>query len=598
MICLTRRQILTSVKSLREIDPVTWWAEEVEKGSIVAGPHVRNSAKRHLLDIENGPDRGLIWDANAGLEKINWIQKYLRLNGGRFEGKPFLLHASQVFRVGSLFGWKRDDGVRRFTRFYDEEGKGNGKSPMLAAIGMIGLMADGRARAEIYAAASKKDQALILFRDAVAMQQQSPIIDGKTTVNGENPPKEIVYVSRKMGRCVFKPISSDDGQSGPRPHMGLCDEIHEHKNGLVVEMLERGAAKYPDNSLIAMATNSGHDRKSFCYSQHMHAIKVAAGDVIDDSTFSFVANLDHSDDWMVDPTCWAKANPLLDVTIRSEDLAKAVKQATQIPAMANNIARLHFCVWTESHTVWMARDTLKKCIDETLTENQFTNCEYYEGLDLSMTRDMTGRAKVYRDGFAENGKPCFALFAHGYLPADGLEDRSRIDDAPYGEWTKEGFITATNGSKVDYGYVVSDIVDSAQNNNLKTLCYDQYLSRFFFEELERHGAEEIPTCQHPQGWNRRRDTNLYMPDSIALFEELILEGRIRIENNPALIAAIMSVTFDESATGLRKFAKNKATARIDLAVAATMAVGAALTNLEEQADLSGFLNSPVYVNGV
>ena len=78
---------------------------------------------------------------------IGFFPDVLRLAGGQFEGVPFELHASQKFKVGSLFGWKRADGTRRFRRAYIEEGKGNGKSPLAAGIGMYCLLADKEERA-------------------------------------------------------------------------------------------------------------------------------------------------------------------------------------------------------------------------------------------------------------------------------------------------------------------------------------------------------------------------------------------------------------------------------------------------------------------
>ena len=90
-----------------------------------------------------GAKRGLTWDLAAAMRAITFFPVVLRLNGGQFEGRKFDLHPSQAFRIGSLFGWKQAGGTRRFRRFYDEEGKGNGKSPLLAGIGLYCLLADG-----------------------------------------------------------------------------------------------------------------------------------------------------------------------------------------------------------------------------------------------------------------------------------------------------------------------------------------------------------------------------------------------------------------------------------------------------------------------
>ena len=111
-------------------DRVLAYAEGVNSGSIVAGPHVRNACRRHLDDLANGSKRGLWFDAEGADRAIRFFETKLKLSEGQFEGKPLVLHESQAFKVGSLFGWKRADGTRRFRRAYIEEGKGNGKSPI------------------------------------------------------------------------------------------------------------------------------------------------------------------------------------------------------------------------------------------------------------------------------------------------------------------------------------------------------------------------------------------------------------------------------------------------------------------------------------
>ena len=165
-------------------DPATQYAREVDSGARIAGPDIRNACARHLRDLKDGPKRGLVWDVEAANKAIRFYRQVLKLNGGEYEGQPFELLAWQKFIVGSLFGWKGSDGYRRFRVAYVETGKGSGKSPLAAGVGLTGVLADGEARAEVYAAATKKDQAMILFRDAVAMVQQSPELSKRLTTSG------------------------------------------------------------------------------------------------------------------------------------------------------------------------------------------------------------------------------------------------------------------------------------------------------------------------------------------------------------------------------------------------------------------------------
>ena len=138
---------------------------------------------------KHGPARGLNWDRKSAERAIGFFRDVLRLNGGEHEGKPFILHESQEFIVGSLFGWKGPDGFRRFRVAFVEIGKGNGKSPLAAGIGMYMMMADKEPRAEVYAAAVDKDQAQILFRDAIAMVDQSPQLASRLIKSGGSGPR-------------------------------------------------------------------------------------------------------------------------------------------------------------------------------------------------------------------------------------------------------------------------------------------------------------------------------------------------------------------------------------------------------------------------
>lgn len=562
-------------------DPVTAYARAVESGEIVAGPHVRDACKRHLDDLVTAGERGYYFDPDAAERFARFCRTVLRLSEGQFDGVPFELHTSQQFICGSIFGWKRKvDGRRRFRRAYIEQGKGNGKSPMVGAIGLYGLVADGEAGAQVYAAGATKDQAGILFRDAVAMVDQSPSLDSNIRRSG-GPGREYNLAHMKSG-SFFRPVSRETKKtgSGPRPHFALCDEVHEHPDGGVIETLERGF-KFREQPLLVMITNSGSDRKSICWAERKHAVAVASGDVDDDTTFSYVCALDDDDDPFEDASCWIKANPLLGITITEEYLGIQVKQARDIPAKANGIRRLHFCEWTDAESAWISRAAWEKIEDHTLNIEDFRGKAAFAGLDLSAKADLTAKALVFPDGFAEDGKPKFAAFVHGYTPADTMRARAEKDGAPYDLWAEAGFLTATPGKKTRLDYVAQDLIDDSESYDFEFIAYDNFLIADFEAVVGDMGAS-LPMVDHPQGWGKRKretddgqEITLWMPGSVDELETLILEERIRVHVNPALRTAVSSAVFDRSPADLRRFVKSKAVARIDMAVALAMAVGAA-----------------------
>jgi phage terminase large subunit-like protein len=222
----------------------------------------------------------------------------------------------------------------------------------------------------------------------------------------------------------------------------------------------------------------------------------------------------------------------------------------------------------------------------------------WAGLDLSATKDLTAKVLVFEDGEAEDGKPKFAAFAHGYTPKDTLAQRALLDKAPYDVWERQGFLTATPGSVIRYDHVAADLVDDQARFDLVQVAYDRFLIKHFEQACGEVGAE-LPLTEHGQGLAQRqgcppdcdkahehKPPPLWMPGSITSLEELILESRIRFHINPALRSAVASARFFTSPAGLRRFEKQKPGGRIDLAVALAMAVGAAVAG---QGTTSGYV---------
>jgi phage terminase large subunit-like protein len=595
------------------------YAEAVVAGMVVAGPHVRNSCKRHLLDLKNGHERGLYFDYEAANYAFDFFEGVLKLSEGQFEGKAFELHPSQAFIIGCLFGWKREDGRRRFRRAYIEQGKGNGKSPLAGGIGLFGMTAAGEAGAQIYAAAAKREQAGILFSDAVKMVKQSPALAKRLEFSG-GPGREFNIAHHPTG-SFFRPVSRDTGKtgSGPRPYFVLADEVHELPDRKIIEMLERGF-KFRREPLLFMITNSGSDRNSVAWEEHEHAVKVAAGhteavndptfvgEPLDDTTFSYVCALDDGDDPLNDPACWIKANPLLGVTITEEYLRETVAQAKSIPGQLNGILRLHFCVWTDAETAWMTRATLEPCISDFDIE-QYHGEPIWLGLDLSQNRDITALAAVVQTGTDANNKPMYDAWVEAWTPHDTMQARELRDKLPYSVWEREGHIHAPHGENISYRHVAQTLAEYAQDYRIQLVAYDRFAFKRFEEDVTELGLE-LEFAEHPQGGMKKgkpteamKDSaeregktaeGFWMPGSVRLLEDAMLEGRIRLKRNPVLISAMMSAVIEEDKWGNHWLAKTRSLNKIDAAVALAMAIGAAQTQGNDAA-FEEFLRNPIAI---
>lgn len=568
-------------KRARIIDRVTQYAHDVIEGRIIAGPHVRDACRRHVRDMAEASARGLLWDVEAAADAIAFFEEVLRLNGGQFEGRPFLLIGWQAFVVGSLYGWKRsEDGARRFRVAYVETAKGSGKSPLAAGIGLKGLTADGEPRAEVYASATKRDQAMVLFRDAVAMYQQSPELIKRLTPSGAG--ESIWNLGYRATGSFFRAISADDGQSGPRPHVALLDEVHEHKTATMVEMMRAGT-KSRRQALIFMITNSGSGKTSPCGIYHDYACQVAAGTRHDDSFFAYVCGLDEGEDPLADESCWPKANPSLQHANLPglQYLREQVTQARGMPAKEAIVRRLNFCQWTEAVAPWLSAHVWEPC-RATFTAEQLRGRRAYAGLDLSSTTDLTALVLLVEP--EQPGDP-WSILPWCWLPGDDLVQREQRDRVSYLAWRDAGYLETTPGRAISRLHVLQRVAEICGQFDVVHIAADRWRLEDFKQLAADHGIALPPLFAFGQGFKD-------MSPALDSFETGILNRTVRHNGHPVLTWCAANAVTDIDPAGNRKLNKLRATGRIDLIVAAVMAYASAATE-PDSLPIDDFISAPL-----
>lgn len=566
----------------RPVDPATAYARDVVAGRIVAGVLVRRACERHLRDLKDGHKRGLRFDVDAAQFAIDFFETVLHLAEGEFAGKPFILQPFELFMTGALFGWKKADGTRRFNTAYIESGKGSGKTPWAAGVGLFGLVADGEIGAEIYSAATTYSQASICFRDAKLMVEASPALTEMLDVTEYN-------IANIETNSFMRPISSERKQlSGPRVHIGIIDEIHEHPNAEVVNKLTKGI-KNRRQPLMIEITNSGVDRHSICRVHHEYSEKVLAGIIEDDSWFAYVCQLDacdacqaegrtaakldcpDCDDWR-DEKVWLKVNPGLDTILPRRYLRDEVKKAEGMPSELNTTLRLNFCVWTEQSVRWMPMAAWDACVtryksDELLGEACFG------GLDLARVKDLSAFAKLFPPS---GDREKWRVLMRYWCPEEDIEQRSARDRVPYVQWAREGWITATPGNTTDYKFIQSAILEDAGAYDVREIAFD----RTFAGEIVQNLLEEnVTMVEFGQGF-------LSMAAPTAELLRLVLSGEIEIPDDPVLRWAASNMVVKVDPAGNWKPDKEHSTERIDPVVAILDALGRAQVHVETKKGIS------------
>lgn len=558
--------VATRVKS-----PVTTYAEDVLAGRIVAGPYVRLACERHLRDLDLGPARGLNFNEDKANRVFTFFEKFLLLSEGEHAGKPFILQPWQKFILGSLFGWEGADGYRRFRKFYGEIGKGAGKSPLAAGIGLYGLIADDEPGAEIYAAAVTRDQAGIMFTDAKRMVAASPYLQQRIDEGVNN----LAYLSQNS---FFRPVSSEARSlDGKRVHMALIDEVHEHRTPMVIQKMQAGT-KGRRQPLIVEITNSGWDQTSICWQHHQYSVNVLEQVTDDDGWFAYVCALDKNDDW-TDPSVWIKGNPNLGVSVTQRYLEEQVREAQAMPAQQNIVKRLNFCIWTEQAERWIDMSQWDACAGE--PDVQFGD-ECFVGLDFASTVDLSAAVAAFprNDG-------TYDVLCRFWRPEDTVIEAEKRDGVPYRLWAEQGYLELTPGTMMSDADIADDLLDWSAGWNVREYPYDRFNASGAAGRIQLAGGTVVTMNQGPEG----------MSAPCHLLEGLLASGKLRHGGHPILrwMASQMMVKYGAN-DSIRPWKPHGSGIRNDGIVALLMALGRASVH-QDQGE-SGTKAPNVFIPGV
>jgi len=523
---------------------------------VVAGELVRAACERHLRDLAAQPTRGW-FDQDAAEHAVKFF-RFLSHSKGEWAGDPFALEPWQQFIVGSLFGWMRDDGTRRFRRALVEVGKKNGKSTLAAGVGLYLFVADGEPGAEIYTAATKRDQARIIHSEAKRMVKKSPALRKRILVLKDN-------MSIEETDSKYEPLGADaDFMEGINPHGSLIDELHVHKDRGVIDVLENssGARRQP---LLFQITTAGSDELSVWGQEHEHAGQMLHGSLEDDSFFAYVAKIDDEDDWE-NPKVWPKANPNYGVSPKPAEMRDLAQRAAQLPSALSAFLRLRLGRRTSADDraipleVW---DATSGVIDPA----QLRGRECYAGLDLSSRIDLTAFVLDFPPKETEGPHTWLPYF---FIPEKDLVERSRRDRVDYASWARQGLIEVTPGDVVDYKQVRHRINELRKLYHIREIAFDRWGATQLSQELQDDdGFTVVPMGQ---GY-----ASMSAPTKELM--ALALQRRLRHGGHPVLRWNIDCLALAQDSAGNVKPSKpdrRKTGKRIDGAVAGIMALDRAI----------------------
>ncbi len=500
------------------------------------------------------------FDEDAADVACAFFETLLHHSKGEWAGRTFELQKWQRDQIiRPMFGWKRkSDGCRRFRKAYIELPRKNGKSTLSAGLALYMLFADGEPGAEVFSAASDRDQASIVFNEARSMVESSPALAKLAEVYK----RSIVVTST---RSVYKVLSADAFTKHGLNASGIVfDELHAQPNRDLFDVLNTstGARQQP---MMVMITTAGYDRTSICYEQHEYARKVLNGVIDDAELFAYIAAADDRDDW-TSPKTWAKANPGMGVTVKADYLEAEAKRAQNVPAYQNTFRRLHLNQWTSQETRWLDLGVWDKCdrmVDLALLKG--ANC--YGGLDLASSSDIAAFVLDFPpEAGDEHGVHFWLPFF--WIPEENMIERARKDRVPYDAWVRDGLMMATPGNVIDYDFILRDIERLGQIYDIKEIAFDRWGAVQLSTQLIGAGFEMVG---FGQGF-------VSMSPPTKEFYRLVQQQELAHGGHPVLRWMADNVVVDQDAAGNLKPNKAKSREKIDGIVAGLMGLDRATRN--------------------
>jgi phage terminase large subunit-like protein len=523
---------------------VQGYIDGVLSGSVPAGELIRLTVERHVSDLADGAARGLVFDREKAERAITFCS-YLKHSKGEWAGQFFVLSPWQMFTFWCLFGWYKADGTRRFRTAYVELPRKNGKSTMGAGVGLLLAFADGEPGAEVYSAATKRDQAIIVHGEATRMVKATLELLDLIDVFKNN-------LSRADTHQKYEPLGADDDtMDGLNVHGAVVDELHAHKTRAVFDLMETGTSARRQPMLFCITT-AGTDQSetSVCWEQHVYGEQILRHIIEDDSFFVFISAIDEKDNWE-DEQVWYKANPNLGISKKLEYMRQQAKKAKNMPSKLNTFLRLDLNRWTQQVIRWINMELWNDHAGPPIEEEALRGRLCFGGLDLSSVSDLTAWMLLFPDPARPDR---ITILPRLWCPEAKLHDEHNRYHQQYQAWARDGWLRTTPGNAIDYETIRAQILDDASTFQVQEIAVDRLFQGY---QLSMQLADEgLTVAACGMGY-------MSMAGPCKEFERRLLGGHLHHGGHPVLKWMANNVAVREDPAGNLKPDKASSQGKID-----------------------------------
>jgi phage terminase large subunit-like protein len=506
---------------------------------------------------------GYDWNEEAARAPVDFIQALCR-HPNEHGGEPTRIELidwqkDQVLRP--LFGWRRPDGRLRYRRAGIFVPKKNRKSSLMSQLAQYIITCHAPAQ-DCFLAANDRLQARTMYRMIRQSVEASPklskmleVVDSRSIIRNRATGKEI--------RCLSSDSWRNEGLNGSV----ILDEIHSFRTPDLVNALTyatRGTA----NGIVISISTAGDNRNGIGY-QWWKDCELVMKDPATNPTFYGLIYAAAPDDDFSDPKVWRKANPSMGIAFPEDEFAADYQDATTDPRKMSKFLRYSLNVWQEADARFFQGDCWAACSAGPAEPLAGRPC--WVGVDLASNLDMTAAAFVFKE---KDGS--YAVEWKYWVPRETVADRVR-EGIPYDTWIREGWVTVTDGHRLDHESVARDLIAYGETHEIKAVGVDPWQAGALETLLQREGitVKDIP------------QRTAYLNSSCKLLEALVVEKRLRTGGNPVATWNANNVCVYTDPTGMIKPDKAKSNEKIDGIAALVNALALAST---DEDDVAGSLD--------
>jgi phage terminase large subunit-like protein len=488
------------------------YREEIAAGNILVGAELRTWLDKLVADME---DPRFFYDTSEADERIDFMERCIRLTKSPFYGKPMVLMLWQKAYIESLYSFRMAGaGSRRFRRSLLLIARKNTKSEMSSALELTELVV-GTEGSDIICASNDDKQCGILYEAIDVMRQK---IDPKSRDTHRN---QQWILCKANGSHIFKLSERTQNKEGRNIDFAVVDEAHEMEDNSIIMAIEQSQST-KDNPMLVVITTEGMTLGGFLDDELRICRAIINGEYEGDDADRhnpWLYTQDSEAEVWQDRDAWVKSNPALGVVKKWDYLDIQIAKARRSKPDRIYVLSKDFNIKQSASQSWLFEEDY--AYDSKFEIEDFRGSLCLGAVDLSETTDMSC-AKILLMRAGDAVKYIHTMY---FIPEAKLQksDDSEVH-AKYVEWAEHGWMTILPGNDLDLAKVADWFFGLYEDFGIRPykIGYDQRFAKDFLRRIDEYGIESEMVWQNA----------VTLSNATKLVEADLKDRKINYNENP------------------------------------------------------------------